>query len=289
MLTLISLLRRANAYLNRRVLDNGVKDQYDWTKEIVLLTGGSNGIGRQTALRLARRGITVVVLDIQPASVAAPGGEDKYIHYFECDITSSASIAEVANEIRSSVGAPTILINNAGLCSGLTILNSTEAQTRRIFEVNTLAHYHLAREFVPALVARNHGMVVTISSQCGYTTTPNMVDYSASKAGALAFHEGLAAELATRYNAPRVRTVLVAPGFTKTALIRDLTPEDTWVNPLLEPETVAEAVVGGVLAGRSARVVVPGAAGWCSVTLRGWPLWAQCWMRKYLERLMRTS
>lgn len=290
-LTFLSILRRFNAYLNRRVLDNAVDDPYDWTREVVLLTGGSNGIGRQIALRLARRGITVVILDIQPpapAAGASPSPEDKYIHYFHCDITSSSSIAAIAPSIRTTIGAPTILINNAGLCTGQTILSSTEAQTRKTFELNTLAHYHLAREFLPSLVERDHGMVVTVSSQCGFTTTPNMVDYSASKAAALAFHEGLAAELVTRYHAPRVRTVLVAPGFTRTALIRDLTPEDGWFNPLLEPETVAGEVVGRVLEGRSARVVVPGSAGWCAVGLRGMPLWLQCGMRNYLERLMRV-
>ncbi|ODM20544.1 hypothetical protein SI65_03597 [Aspergillus cristatus] len=81
-----------------------------------------------------------------------------------------------------------------------------------------------------------------------------MVDYSASKAAAVAFHEGLAAELITRYHAPRVRTVLVAQGFTRTGLIRNLTPEDPWFNPLLEPETVAEAVVDAVIKGRSGRI-----------------------------------
>ncbi|OQE19684.1 hypothetical protein PENFLA_c018G01433, partial [Penicillium flavigenum] len=74
-----------------------------------------------------------------------------------------------------------------------------------------------------------------------------MVDYSASKAAAIAFHEGLAAELVTRYHAPKVRTVLVTQGFTRTNLIKDLTPEDTWFNPLLHPETVAEELVKQVL------------------------------------------
>lgn len=275
------------------MLNNGVDDRYDWTREIVLLTGGSNGIGRQIALRLARRGITVVVLDIQPAAAvpgadAKPTPEEKHIHYFHCDITSSSSIAAIAPSIRTTIGPPTILIHNAGLCTGQTILRGTEAQTRQTFELNTLAHYHLAREFLPSLIQHDHGMVVTVSSQCGFTTTPNMVDYSASKAAALAFHEGLAAELVTRYRAPRVRTVLVAPGFTRTALIRDLTPDDAWFNPLLEPETVAQEVVASVLEGKSGRVVVPGSAGWCAVVLRGLPLWLQAGMRNYLERLMRV-
>ena len=286
-LTSLAVLRRFNAWLNRRVLNNGVSDTYNWPRELVVLTGGSNGIGRQTALMLAKRGITVAVLDIRPPP-ETDEAKDK-IHYFECDITSSAAVSSAATAIRSTLGTPTVLINNAGICSGRTVLGGTEAQTRLLFEVNTLSHYHLAREFVPALIAANHGMIVTISSQCGYTTTPNMVDYSATKAAALAFHEGLTAELTTRYHAPCVRTVLVAQGFTRTALIRDLTPEDTWLNPMLEPETVAENVVQMVLKGESGRVVLPGSAGWFAVNLRGFPLWFQTNVRARLERLMRVS
>lgn len=285
-LTSLAVLRRFNAWINRRVLNNGVSDQYNWSRELVVLTGGSNGIGRQTALMLAKRGITVAVLDIRPPQTDE--FKDK-IRYFECDITSAAAVSSAAAAIRSTLGTPTILINNAGICSGRTILGGTEAQTRLLFEVNTLSHYHLAREFVPALVKANHGMVVTISSQCAYTTTPNMVDYSATKAAALAFHEGLTAELTTRYRAPRVRTVLVAQGFTRTALIQDLTPEDTWFNPTLAPETVAENVVQMVLRGESGRVVLPGSAGWMAVNLRGFPLWFQTNVRAMLEKLMRVS
>lgn len=282
----LAVLRRLNAWINQRVLNNGVSDQYDWSHEVVVLTGGSNGIGRQIALLLARGGITVAILDIEAPSKET-GDEDK-IHYFECDITSSDAIASAATCIRSTLGTPTVLINNAGICTGQTILSGTEAQTRRLFEVNTFSHYHIVREFLPALITANHGMVVTVASQSGFTTTPNMVDYSASKAAAVAFHEGLTAELATRYHAPRVRTILIAQGFTRTGLIRNLTPEDTWFNPLLEPETVAEAVVDTVIKGRSGRVVVPGSSGWLACNIRSLPLWMQHWTRNRLERLMRA-
>jgi all-trans-retinol dehydrogenase (NAD+) len=56
------------------------------------------------------------------------------------------------------------------------------------------------------MVAANHGMIVTVASYAAYITVPNMTDYGASKAAALAFHEGLTAELKTRYQAPKVRT-----------------------------------------------------------------------------------
>ena len=91
-LAFLAVVRRVNAWLNRRAVNNGVADRYDWAREIVVLTGGSNGIGRQIALKLARRGVTVAVLDIQPPADAAPE-DGRKIHYHECNITSSAAVA----------------------------------------------------------------------------------------------------------------------------------------------------------------------------------------------------
>ncbi|KAL4875287.1 hypothetical protein BJY04DRAFT_202367 [Aspergillus karnatakaensis] len=281
----LAVLRRVNAFLNQRALNNGVADRFDWNREVVVLTGGSNGIGRQIALLLGNRGIKVAILDIAAPKEPLP----PTVRFHKCDITSPDAIRDVAAAIRKTLGEPTVLINNAGICSSRTILGSSEAQTRLQFEVNTFAHYWLAKEFLPDMIKHNHGMVVTVASQAGYTVTPNMVDYSATKAAAIAFHEGLAAELVTRYNAPRVRTVLLTQGFAKTALIDKLTPEDTFIQPLLHPETVAEALVNQVLTGQSGHVLVPGATGWMAKTLRGWPLWWQHSLRLRLEKLMRAD
>lgn len=281
----LAVLHRLSAWLDRRVVNNGTKDKFNWNREIVVLTGGSNGIGRQVAQLLGRRHIKVAILDITPPAGTLPNS----VRFYQCDITSAEDIAEAGKSIRASLGRPTILINNAGLLTGKTILGTTQEQTRRMFEVNTLAHYWLAQEFLPDMVANNHGMVVTVASQAGYTVTPNMVDYSATKAAAIAFHEGLAAELVTRYQAPRVRTVLVTQGFTRTTLIKNLTPEDTWFNPLLYPETVAENLVQQVLTGESGHVLVPSTTGWIAQRLRGYPLWFQHKLRCSLERLMRAG
>lgn len=284
-LAALAVLGRASAWLDRRTVNNGQKDHYSWNREIVVLTGGSNGIGRQVAQLLGERFIKVAILDISPPTGTLPNS----VRFYQCDITSAEDIAETAKAIRASLGRPTILINNAGLLTGKTILRTTPEQTRRMFEVNTFAHYWLAQEFLPDMIAANHGMVVTVASQAGYAVTPNMVDYSATKAAAIAFHEGLAAELVTRYQAPRVRTVLITQGFTRTALIKNLTPEDTWFNPLLYPETVAENIVKQVLSGDSGHVLVPSTTGWVAQRLRGYPLWFQHSLRCSLERLMRAG
>lgn len=112
--------------------------------------------------------------------------------------------------MKSHFGNPTVLINNAGCARGKSILDSSEKDIQLTFNVNAISHYYLAQQFLPAMIAKNHGSIVTVASMAGYVCAPNMVDYASSKAAALAFHEGLTAELATVYKAKRVRTVLMA-------------------------------------------------------------------------------
>jgi all-trans-retinol dehydrogenase (NAD+) len=143
----------------------------------------------------------------------------------------------------------------------------------------------LAKEFVPSMAKRNHGMIVTVASFAAFVTVPNMTDYAASKAAAQSFHEGLTAELKTRYNAPKVRTVVVNQGYTKTALFQGYNNESKFLVPTLEPETVAEGIVRQVLTGRSGQVILPG-AGAMLTFFRGFPHWYQLRTREEGERIM---
>lgn len=178
-----------------------------------------------------------------------------------------------------------VLINNAGVARGKSVLDATEKDVRFTFDVNTLAHYWTAKEFVPSMVAKNHGMIVTVASFAAYITVPNMTDYGASKAAALAFHEGLTAELKTRYNAPKVRTVVINQGYTKTPLFEGYQNDSPFLVPTLEPETVAERIVEKVWAGRSGQVIVPG-FGVTLAFLRGLPHWYQVGLRAKGQNIM---
>ncbi|GAB1310462.1 NAD(P)-binding protein-32 [Madurella fahalii] len=282
-LLVLGLLKWANSCLSRGVLNNWVQDKYDWSKEIVLITGGAGGIGGQVVQLLAERGIKVVVLDIQPLSYPASPN----VHFFKCDITSPKTIAAVAREIRASVGDPTVLINNAGVVQGRTILESSERDIRFTFDVNTFAHFWTVKEFLPAMIKANHGMVVTVASVAAWVTVPNMVDYAASKAAAYAFHEGLTAELKTRYDAPRVRTVVVNQGYTKTALFTGYHNDSPFMMPALEPATVAEAIVRQVLSGMSNQLILP-SFGNTLPMLAAMPHWYQNRLRSKNQTIMRN-
>lgn len=207
------------------------------------------------------------------------------VYHYNCDITSPSTIASVAAEIRRDVGDPTVLINNAGVARGKSILDATEKDVRFTFDVNTLAHYWMVKEFVPAMVARDHGMVVTVASYAAYVTVPNMTDYAASKAAALSFHEGLTAELQTKYNAPKVRTVVINQGYTKTPLFEGYANDSKFLLPTLEPETVAEAITKQILTGSSGQVILP-AIGAFLTFFRGFPHWYQIRTRAKGAKIM---
>ncbi|KAF2965150.1 hypothetical protein GQX73_g8414 [Xylaria multiplex] len=244
-------------YLSKKVSDgvaNGwSSDKYNWREEIAVVTGGAGGIGGHVVKLLAERGMQVVVLDIQPLTYEA----GPRVHYFKCDITSTTSLAEVAKEIRAKVGEPTILINNAGVARGKTILETSERDLKFTFDVNVFAHYNTVKEFLPSMIRKNHGIVVTVASVASWLTVPNMVDYAMSKTAANAFHEGLSAELKTRYNAPKVRTIVVNQGYTKTPLFSGYHNSSPFLVPTLEPETVADAICRQIFTGRSGQVIAP--------------------------------
>lgn len=174
-------------------------------KELVLLTGGSSGIGKQLMEDLARQGLRIVMLDIKPPPFDLP----ENVYFYEADITSAKTIAELATSIRAAHGDPTILVNNAGIFHLGCIIEKSEHEIRQTFEVNTISHFLLLKEFLPAIIHANRGHVVTVASAASFVAVGEMVDYCCSKASALAFHEGLRQELKYWHRAPNVRTRFV--------------------------------------------------------------------------------
>lgn len=199
----LGLLRAANRFLSKRSLQNWTSNQpWNAARELILLTGGCSGIGKQVMEDLARSGVRVVILDINEPTFELPAN----VAFYKANITSSTDIAEVAKTIRADHGEPTVLVNNAGVGHEGTILDEPEANIRQTFEVNTLSHFLMVKEFLPAMIKANHGHVVTVASMASFVGIGEIVDYCCTKASALAFHEGLRQELRYWYNAPNVRT-----------------------------------------------------------------------------------
>lgn len=219
----MAAIRRASSLLSLAALNNFTRDKYDWRRELVVVTGGSGGLGDGLVRKLAKNCVKVISLDIVPPrdplresgptfpcllphdpSLTTKAASNAY--FYKTDIASSTSVKEAADQIRRDHGEPTVLVNNAAVMPIASILDETEEQIRRVFDVNIVASFLLIKEFIPSMVRNNHGHVVNIASMASFVTGANNVDYACSKAGTLALHEGLTQELRHRYKAPKVRT-----------------------------------------------------------------------------------
>lgn len=202
-LVVLGLLYGANKFLNDLVLRQlSSTHAWNWEKEIILVTGGSGAIGGLIVQGFAKKNITVVVFDIKPPLAPLPPN----VHFYQVDVASADAVHEAAEKVRSDIGDPTILINNAGIVLGESLLDCTRAGIQQMFGINTLAHFWLVQEFLPAMIKSNHGHVVTMASMASFIVLADNIDYSCTKAAAVAFHEGLGQELKHRYNASNVRT-----------------------------------------------------------------------------------
>ncbi|KAI9162839.1 Protein dhs-3 [Paramyrothecium foliicola] len=254
--------------------DNELRDK------VAVVTGGSSGIGKRLVERMVRRGVDVAVLDVQdlPKSLE----NEPRARFYRCDVSKPESVAEAADAVRRELGHPSILINNAGIVQNATILDSSDELLHRIFGVNCLALWHTTKQFLPHMVQQNEGHVVTVASIASFVGLATAADYSATKAGALAFHETLTTELRHSYKASNVRTTVVHPSFVRTPLLDDVAErlDDSGIK-MLTPDDVAEVIMDSLRSKKGGQVVVPGHMSFLT-TFRAWPAWVQHAIRDFI-------
>ncbi|OJD38003.1 short-chain dehydrogenase reductase 2 [Diplodia corticola] len=256
----LGLAGHVNSWLNS-LATNGWSIRSDahrwvWCNEIAVVTGGCSGIGEVVVNGLVQRGVKVAILD-------------------RCDITDPDAVVQAADQIKSAVGQPSILVNNAGIGSSHTILDTTPAQLGKIFGVNLLSHWYTCQALLPDMIKHNKGHVVTVASMASFVTVPSITDYSVTKSGALAFHEGLTLELRHRHEAPDVHTTVVHPGWTRTALVADYAKDlERHQGPLMTPEYVGNAILDQIFACRGNQLILPKTFKFVS-SIRGLPNWMQ--------------
>ncbi|OQE87899.1 hypothetical protein PENNAL_c0018G03665 [Penicillium nalgiovense] len=257
--------------ISERVLNNfQASDTWIPENELVLLTGGSGGIGKQIMEDLSRQKVRVVILDINRPAFELP----ENVTFYQTDITSARSLSETGAAIRKSHGEPTVIVNNAGVFHHGTILGMSEEELRQTFDVNIIAHFLIMKEFLSFMVRMNRGHVLTVASMASFVTPGEMVDYACAKSGALAFQEGLRQELKYWYKAPNTPMI---KGFTKY--------QADFGQPLLDPKDVSQAVVEHIVTRKSGQIIVPrhlSVAG----SLRALPLWLQEVIRSYFSRII---
>jgi len=272
----LGLTGQVNALLSAWARNNwqvGEKAAWKWDEEVAVVTGGSNGMGALVVKGLAAKGLKVAVFDIQtlPKDLEDLPG----VQFFKCDITSVDEVKRAAAEVRSSLGAPSILLNNAGIADAHNILDATPEWLRKVFDVNVISNFYLIQAFLPDMIQRKKGHIVTTASLASYVGTAGLVDYCATKAGVLTLHEGLAQELKHRYKAPFIKTSIIHPIYVRTKLISSYASSLSRSGALvIEPETVANAIIRQIMSGKSGQIILPAWMGAASGA-RGWPTWVQ--------------
>ncbi len=189
--------------------------------KVLVVTGGASGIGKHLALRFAREGMSVVLADVEEEPLRATEEELKAsgatVLAVRADVSSSASVDELAARAFERFGAVHVVCNNAGVGGGAgPIWTLTDADWTWTLGVNLLGVVHGIRAFVPRMIAQGEGHVVNTASIAGLLAPPMMAPYVASKHGVVSISEVLARDLETV--GAKVRVSVLCPGFVKTRI-----------------------------------------------------------------------
>jgi 2-hydroxycyclohexanecarboxyl-CoA dehydrogenase len=215
-----------------------------------VVTGAASGIGKATALQLAREGARVIIADINEQAGAAVEAEAKkaglQAQFLRVDITDTASIDKFAERVLANGGRADILVNAAGWGKTEPFIENSPEFWDKVMNINLMGPIRLTKRLLPAMFEAKYGKIVNVASDAGRVGSLGETVYSAAKGGLIAFTKGLAREGA-RYN---VSVNCVCPGPTDTPLFAAV-PEkfkEAFVRAipfrrLAKPEEVSEAIV----------------------------------------------
>jgi 2-hydroxycyclohexanecarboxyl-CoA dehydrogenase len=188
---------------------------------VAIVTGAGSGIGRAIAIRLGQDGFAVVVLDLDEEAAKAVTGElsdlgFEAFAYGGVDVSDRTQVDAAVARVRTEVGPPLVLVNNAGIPGFKAFLDITDDKWDRIMEVNLNGPFYSSQAVVPDMTEAGWGRIVNISSSSAQSGQPYMVHYVTSKAGLIGFTKALALEVA-----PLGITVnTIPPGFVDTPMLR---------------------------------------------------------------------
>jgi NAD(P)-dependent dehydrogenase (short-subunit alcohol dehydrogenase family) len=192
---------------------------------VAVITGGASGIGLAAAIRFARLGMKVCIADLGTNRLAeaetrliaaAPAGSTD-IMVTAVDVSRTEDVVRLQGDVRARFGGTDILMNNAGIQPGSTILGPAE-NWQRILGVNLWGVIHGAQIFAPGMIAHGRpGLIVNTGSKQGITTPPGDPAYNVAKAGVKAFTEALQHELRNTAGS-QISAHLLIPGFVFTGL-----------------------------------------------------------------------
>jgi NAD(P)-dependent dehydrogenase (short-subunit alcohol dehydrogenase family) len=185
-------------------------------KQVAVITGGAQGIGRRTAELLAERGFALALIDLRmpEATIRAIEEHGGQAMGFAGNIADEAVVEEFAAEVFRRLGRANVLVNNAGI-SMISPAEKTAVQDyRRVLDVNLVAPFLLAKAFGAKMLEARRGCIVNVASVAGLLGIADRAAYNASKHGLI----GLTRTLAAEWGGRGVRVNAVCPGWVKTEM-----------------------------------------------------------------------
>jgi NAD(P)-dependent dehydrogenase (short-subunit alcohol dehydrogenase family) len=179
----------------------------------IVVTGAASGIGKSTALLLAREGASLTLLDLDAAGLDDTARRTKG-HAIATDITNEASVNDAIARAASAMGGIDGVVNAAGIMHTGPMVEMSVTTWRKVLEVNLVGTYLVARACVPHLSSATGSTIVNIASGAGLLpNAPGLTAYAASKGGVVNLTRAMAAELA-----PKIRVNSVCPGMVDTPM-----------------------------------------------------------------------
>ena len=171
--------------------------------QVALITGAAVGIGRATALEMAREGATLILLDMNPETLAALQQElaqlASRVLVYACDISDEEAVNKIVADALEKTNKIDILVNNAGIWRGSNyFLDITPAEWKKYFDVNMMGTVYATRAVLPSMLERGYGRIVNVASVAGVYGNAKMSHYSASKGAMIAFTKALAKEITAK-------------------------------------------------------------------------------------------
>ncbi|MBE2976033.1 3-ketoacyl-ACP reductase [Priestia megaterium] len=211
--------------------------------KVALITGAGKGIGRSTAIELAKEGVNIGLIARTETDLKAVASEleafDVQVAYATADVSSMEEVNAAVGHLHTKLGATDILINNAGIGKFGSFLELDPAEWKQIIDVNLMGVYYVTRAVLPQLIEKNGGDIINISSTAGQKGAPVTSAYSASKFGVLGLTESLALEV-RKHN---IRVTALTPSTVATELAYKENLTDGNPDKVMQPEDLAEIMV----------------------------------------------
>ena len=211
-----------------------------------IITGGSRGLGKATAIAFAKLGIDVAITGRNEAKLKETVAELKALDvnafYEVFDVGNYEEVKTGIKNIISNLGTVDILVNNAGIASFGSFTEMEVSVWEKIIQTNVLGMYYVTKEVLPYLIDKNEGDIINVSSTAGLNGNANVSAYSASKFAVIGLSESLMKEV--RKNNIRVNTL--TPSTIASDMALELGITDGNPEKVLQPEDFAQLIVAGL-------------------------------------------